>query len=264
MHDFFPSSVAFSIGAVTIHWYGILLCLGTIVGLVVVHRLTRTTHLDRSWTLDVMLQAILFGFIGGRLYHVLNEPSYYIHHPGEILAVWHGGLAIHGGIIAGFLTLWLSARRRGVSVWQLTDIAAPALAIGQGIGRWGNYFNQELFGTPTAAPWGIPILPAYRPAEFAAATHFHPTFLYESLWNVGVFIMLFFLFRKRHEIAGLVTSAYIALASFGRFGTELLRIDDTPIIAGFRLPLLVSALLFICGTIGFILIRKHHARTHRP
>lgn len=263
MYDFLPSPILISFGAFTVRWYGVFLALATGVGLYVLHRLVRHTTFERSWLFDVMLRTILFGFIGARLYHVLNEPQYYATHVTEILAVWHGGLAIHGGIIAGFLTLLFSARKRGLSVWQLTDLAAPALAIGQAIGRWGNYFNQELFGTPTAAPWGIPILPAYRPAEFAAATHFHPTFLYESLWNVFVFGVLLLLFRKKRTTMGFLTAAYIALAGLGRFGTELLRIDDTPVILGMRLPLLVSAALFVAGTIGIIVLsRKRHAHTH--
>lgn len=256
MHDYLPSPIALTLGMLTIRWYGIFLSLGTLMGLVVVIRLARSAGYDRTWILDCMLRAILFGFIGARLYHVLNEPYYYATHPMEILAVWHGGLAIHGGILAGFATLYFCARRRSFSVWQLTDLAAPALAIGQAIGRWGNYFNQELFGKPTSYPWGIPILPAYRPEAYAASTHFHPTFLYESLWNVLVFVMLLFLFKRKHRLFGFVTAAYIALASFGRIGTELLRIDDVPLIAGVRFPLLVALILCITGIVGMILLQR--------
>lgn len=254
MHDFLPSPIALTIGAVTVRWYGVFLAIGAVAGLLVVNRLSRQKHFERNWVLDVMLLAILFGFLGGRLYHVLNEPQYYATHPKEILAVWHGGLAIHGGILAGFITLLVAARKRALSVWQLTDLAAPALAIGQAVGRWGNYFNQELFGKPTSLPWGIPILPAYRPDAYAASTHFHPTFLYESLWNILVFIVLLIIFKHKHHVFGLVTATYLSLASLGRIGVELLRIDDTPIIAGIRLPLLVAVLLLLVGSISMILL----------
>lgn len=253
LHTFSPSPIVFALGPLFLRWYGLLLGIGAALAFWITFRLARRQNIPENDVLNLGALAVLIGFLGARFYHVLNEPSYYWHHPAEILQVWHGGLAIHGGLLTGLITILVYCRRKGLHLWAITDLIAPGLVLAQAIGRWGNYFNQELFGRPTNLPWGIPIDPAYRPANESTSTYFHPTFLYESLWNVGVFVLLFALARRtenRRLPDGVVTMLYLGLYSLGRFGTELLRIDDVPIIAGLRLPLLVSGALVLAALAG--------------
>ncbi|MFH1170975.1 MAG: prolipoprotein diacylglyceryl transferase [bacterium] len=257
LHTFHPSPVLASIGPFLVRWYGLFLMLAALAGYVVTLRIAKRDGWSSDAVLSLFVLTLLAGVLGARLYHVLNEPMYYAAHPLEIIKIWHGGLAIHGGLIAGVLVLWGFARRWRLSLLQLTDLAAPGIAIGQAIGRWGNYFNQELFGRPTELPWGIPINPANRPAEQTTAEFFHPTFLYESLWECAVFVLLLYLHRRRQRMGrtdrlhpGIITFAYLGLASIGRMGTELLRIDQTPHLFGIRLPLLVSGALILVAIAG--------------
>ena len=210
---------------------------------------------------------VVSGLVGARLYHVLNEWSYYWAHPLRIFAVWNGGLAIHGALIAGLIFLWFYTKRQSTSylpsdamhqalqagklpatsyLFWLLDLLAPAVLLGQAIGRWGNYFNQELFGYPTSLPWGIPISPANRPPEFADATYFHPTFLYESLWDLVGFIMLCALLKlfinKSLMGKGYLFGVYLIFMSTGRILIEFMRIDKVPIILALRLPMIFSVI----------------------
>lgn len=256
LHTFRPSPLLASFGPFELHWYGLLIALGAALGYVVMFQLARRYGYDQDRLLTMFLLTVIVGFLGGRLYHVLNEPLYYWQHPAEIVAVWHGGLAIHGAILAGFLTIWLFCRRNKLVMWRILDIAAPAVLLGQAVGRWGNYFNQELFGRPTNVPWGIPIDPTSRLDSATAALYFHPTFLYESLWDLFVVAVLLLLHRRQLQKksgsrSGIITMTYFALYGFGRFGVELLRIDQVPIVAGIRLPLIVSILIILCAILGF-------------
>ncbi|MBI3956467.1 MAG: prolipoprotein diacylglyceryl transferase [Candidatus Kerfeldbacteria bacterium] len=264
LHTFHPSPLLATVGPFVIRWYGLTLALGALAGFLTLRQLGRKI----GWTPDAVtvlfVSLLAAGVLGARLYHVLNEPAYYAAHPLDILQVWRGGLAIHGGLIAGVLTLVLFSRRWQTRLLRLTDIVVPAVAIGQAIGRWGNYFNQELFGQATGLPWGIPIDPANRPPGFETVEFFHPTFLYESLWLVAVFLFLRLLHRRR-AAAGAVTFAYLGLAALGRLGTELLRIDDTPLLLGIRLPLLVSGTLMIVGLAGlWYCVRRSPGKPQRP
>ena len=164
--------------------------------------------------------------MGARLYYVAFNLDYYSRFPAKILAVWEGGLAIHGGVIGGLLLGGGYAWWRSLPVPRYLDIAAPSLAIGQAIGRWGNFFNEEAFGTPTDLPWKLYIPPSHRPVEYATSDFFHPTFLYESLWDALVFVLLVCVFRDRLERApGALFLTYLGLYSIGRFCTEGLRTD---------------------------------------
>lgn len=264
LHTFSPSPIIFILGPFYLRWYGLLLGIGAALALWITLRLGRQRDMPEDDILNLGARTIIIGFLGARLYHVLNEPHYYWQHPGEILQVWHGGLAIHGGLIAGLVTIFVYCRRRSLQLWAMTDLVAPGLILAQAIGRWGNYFNQELFGRPTNLPWGIPIDPAYRPPNAATNVYFHPTFLYESLWDAGVFLLLFALARRskqRRLPDGVVTTLYLFLYALGRFGTELLRIDDVPIIGGVRLPLLVSGALVLVALAG---LRYFITRQHQP
>lgn len=177
------------------------------------------------------------GIIGARLYHVISSPagteaglSYYLQNPVKIIAIWEGGLGIYGAVAGGVLGLYLYARYHGLRFWQWADMAAIGLPLAQAIGRWGNFFNQELYGNPTRLPWGIRIDAAHRLPQFAdlpPETRFHPTFLYESLWNLGAFLVLLFLARRYGDRLrqGELFLIYLILYPVGRILVELQRPD---------------------------------------
>ena len=270
LHTFNPNPILAHLGSFTIHWYGLFLALGALAGYVVFIKLGQRYGLKGTSLENLSFIAVIAGLVGARLYHVLNEWSYYAAHPNEILSIWNGGLAIHGALIAGLIVFFVYARRKKMSFWLLTDIAVPALALGQAIGRWGNYFNQELYGRPTSLPWGIPIEPLNRPLQYMNDKFFQPTFLYESLGSLAVFVLMLYLHKRllagtqqgkdSHGIvrnAGFIALVYFIVESLVRAGTELLRIDRVPSIGGVRLPLLVSlAIAIAAGVILFVLIRR--------
>lgn len=279
LHTFHPQPILAHLGPLTIHWYGLFLSLAALAGYVVFQWIGRRYGFKPSQLEVLFFWTILFGIIGARLYHVSNEWSYYAAHLKEILSVWNGGLAIHGGLVAGLLVFAFYARRTKRSFWLLADIAAPAVALGQAIGRWGNYFNQELFGKPTNLPWGIPIDTLNRPIEYSSFSYFHPTFLYESLGSLIVFLLLLALHRTRlrrsvnapsvttqHQPskeshmkfiatggAGFIILVYFILESLLRHGTELLRVDRVPVVFGVRLPLLVSLAIAVASAIALLI-----------
>lgn len=222
--------------------------------------------------IDLGLWLILGGAIGARVYHVFLELPFYLKHPLNIFKVWQGGLAIHGAIIAGLIIIWVFAKKNKIDFWLLASIIAPGLALGQAIGRWGNYFNQELFGRPTNLPWGIPIDFVNRPVEFISKEFFHPTFLYESLGNFVVFVILIFIhyliIRRKitsyHRYGGtgkLLVISYLFLYSALRFSLEFIRLDPTPEFLGLRWPQVVSLIIIVLSLIILIYQRLHFYKT---
>jgi phosphatidylglycerol:prolipoprotein diacylglycerol transferase len=199
---------------------------------------------------------VLSALVGARLYYVVFNLDYYSAHPEKIFAIWEGGLAIHGGLIAGAIATVLYCRSRHLSIPVTMDIFVPGVAIGQAIGRWGNFFNQEAFGVPTDLPWKLYIDPYHRPPQLKAFEYFHPTFLYESLWNLLVFCVLWFVLRKRLERRpGALTLCYLGLYSVGRFFVEGLRIDSL-MLGSLRVAQLVSLLLIIVSSVGLTLMMR--------
>jgi phosphatidylglycerol:prolipoprotein diacylglycerol transferase len=182
--------------------------------------------------------------------------DYYSQSPGKIFALWEGGLAIHGGVLGGILVGGIYAWRRRLPLRQYLDVAAPSLALGQAIGRWGNFFNEEAFGRPTELPWKLYISPPHRPLPLAQSEFFHPTFLYESAWDLVVFGLLAFMLRDRLERApGALFLAYIGLYSLGRLFTEALRTD--PLMLGsLRVAQLVSLLCMALALVGVPLLLR--------
>jgi phosphatidylglycerol:prolipoprotein diacylglycerol transferase len=222
-----PGAIAFQMGPIVVRWYGILMALAIIVGLWLGYREARRRGLPADDIISVGQWSILAGLVGARLYEVIFNWDYYGQYPSKIIAVWEGGLAIHGGLIAGPLVgAWLAYRRR-LPVLAGLDVAAPSIAIGQAIGRWGNFFNEEAFGRPTDAPWKLYISPPHRPPGFTQYDYFHPTFLYESLWDFGIFLLLLTWLRPRLvERPGSLFFVYVGLYSIGRFLIEGLRLDS--------------------------------------
>ena len=172
-----PGAIAFHVGPLTIRWYGVLMATAILVGFWLADRAAKREGVSADKLLNAGQWAIIAGLVGARIYEVIFNWDYYGQHPWKIPAVWEGGLAIHGGLIAGILTgLWV-ARREGLPIRRSLDIVAPSIAIGQAIGRWGNFFNEEAFGTPTDLPWKLYISPQNRPLQYAGNEYFHPTFL---------------------------------------------------------------------------------------
>lgn len=222
-----PGAIAVNVGPLAIRWYGVFMATAMALGLWLAHRDARRRGLDSERLLKAAELALLGGLIGARLYYVMFNLDYYSQAPGKIFAIWEGGLAIHGGVIGGLLAGGVYAWRRRLPLRQYLDVAAPSLAIGQAIGRWGNFFNEEAFGLPTDLPWKLYISVPARPLEFRQFDFFHPTFLYESLWNLLVFLALVRVVRPRMgRYPGAVFFSYIGLYSMGRFLIEPLRLDS--------------------------------------
>ena len=254
-----PGPIAVHVGPITLRWYGLLMATAMAVGLWLAHRDARRRGLDPEELLKAAELALLGGLVGARLYYVLFNLDYYALAPAKIFAVWEGGLAIHGGVLGGVIVGGGYAWLRGLPVLTYLDIAAPSLALGQAIGRWGNFFNEEAFGTPTNAPWKLYIPPSQRPVEYAQADFFHPTFLYESLWDAAVFAALVWLFRNRFERArGALFLTYLGLYSVGRFMTEALR-TDALMLGPIRIAQLMSLVGVIAAAVGVpMLLRRAH------
>ena len=226
--------IAFRIGPLSVHWYGILLTSGILLGAWVVSREVQRRGMDPDHVWNALIVCVILGVIGARLYHVLTpspsmgDPLYYFHNPKEIFAIHKGGLGIYGAIAGGILGVLLYARRFKLDPWTWLDLGAPGLALGQFVGRWGNFVNQELYGGPTDLPWGIYIAPHNRLPGYTQYERFHPTFLYESLWNLMTFGVLYFLLRRKGEkmLKGEIMGLYVIFYSTGRFLLEFVRLDS--------------------------------------
>lgn len=259
LHSFLPDSILLSIGPLTIHWYGLFLVLGMAAGIIIAWKLGPIYGLSKDKTLDLAIWLIIGGLIGARIYELFLEFPYYYQHPEMAIRIWEGGLAIHGAIIGGGLALWIFARRHNLSIIKLSALSATSLAIGQAIGRWGNWFNQELFGLPTNLPWGIPITPANRPWEYINENFFQPTFLYESLGCLLIFLILLFLnYKWKNKLddkkAGTIIAVYLIAYSFLRFSLEFIKVDATPILWGWRWPQIISLILILISIIYLLII----------
>ena len=240
----------FKIGSLSIYWYGLILALAMLAGIGMAIMIGRFYKVKAETIVDFAFWLIIGGLIGARLYYVGLEWAYYKDDPLSILKIWQGGLAIHGAILFGLLSLWLFVRRRKLDFWLLASIVVPALALAQAIGRWGNYFNQELFGLPTAAPWGIPIAEINRPAAYLQNSYFHPTFLYESIGNLVLFGFLCLAhWLSSRETANkqlnhkAIVLGYLIFYSVLRFVMEEFRIDEVPAIGHWRWPQIFSLAL---------------------
>lgn len=254
LHNFLPNPILISFGPITIYWYGLLIVLGIISALILILSLAKRFNIDSEYIWDLSFYLVLFGIIGARVYEIFLEFPYYVSHPNQIIKIWEGGLAIHGAIIAGVITLFLFIKKYKLDFWQLTAIIVPGLALGQTIGRFGNWFNQELFGLPTNLPWGIPIALENRPLNYISAIFFHPTFLYESLGLlvITIFLISFLCQQKNNlskKIAMRVTSYYLILYSVLRFSLEFIKVDITPLFLGLRWPQFISLVIIIIAII---------------
>jgi len=243
--------VAFEIGPLQVRWYGILMSTALLVGTLLALSEVRRQKINEDKFMNILIVAIPAGFVGARLYYVAFRWEYYSRFPSEIPAVWHGGLAIHGALIGAFLAGILMIRYYTMNFWKLGDIVAPSLIIGQAIGRWGNFINQEAYGyevDPARIPWAMWIDGAYR----------HPTFLYESLWDLLGFVFLIWLRRRSYIKEGETFLSYFIFYSLGRFIIEGFRTDSL-MLGPLRMAQVIS-IFFIVVSILLVWYRRRKDR----
>ncbi|HYP44513.1 MAG TPA: prolipoprotein diacylglyceryl transferase [Propionibacteriaceae bacterium] len=254
-----PSQGVWEVFGFPIRAYALCIIVGIVVAMVISNRRWRARGGDSDTLETVVVVAIPFGIVGARLYHVITDYELYFgpgRNPVDALKIWNGGLGIWGAVALGALGAWLVARRRGVPFPAVLDTLAPGLVIAQAIGRLGNWFNSELFGRPTELPWALEIAPAYRPVGYQQYATFHPTFLYELLWCLGVAAVLLWADRRYRLGHGKVFALYVVLYTAGRFWIEALRIDQVNEVAGFRLNNYTSAVVFVVSVVWLIWLVK--------
>jgi phosphatidylglycerol:prolipoprotein diacylglycerol transferase len=251
------------IGSFTLHFYGIILMLGVVAGAFLAQKEANRRGLDGSQIWDLLVWVLIAGVIGARLWHILTPmpdlivqgitPGYYLTHPLAAIAIWNGGLGILGGVIGGVLALFWFTRRRHLSFVTWLDLLAPGLALGQAIGRWGNFVNQELYGAPTHLPWAIYIDPQHRYPGFQNVAYYHPLFLYESLWNLANMALLLWLSRKFQNWLrpGDIFLVYLIVYPFGRFMLEFLRLESSQ-VAGININQVIMGGIALVSAITLV------------
>lgn len=263
-----PSISYFDVGPLRIHFYALFILVGIAAAIVMTGWRLKGTTLPRGAALDVALWAVPFGIVGGRIYHVVTHPGDYFYSGADLwktLYVWEGGLAIFGAVMFGSLGIWIWARRTSTSFLDFADALAPGLLLAQAIGRIGNYFNQELFGTPTTAPWGLqidPSSPAFPPG-LPADTLFHPLFLYEMLWNLTGVAVILLVGRRLSDRAGWALGLYLIWYGSGRAWFESFRLDPTEFeVVGIKINIL-TALVAVAAGLTIIAVSELLRRSRR-
>jgi len=253
-----PGSIAIETPHFTIYWYGIVLAIAFVVGLISATKIAKKMYNDpkaADVVCDSSIWTLFAGIIGARLYFVLLSFSYYSKNLDEIFYLQQGGLSIHGAIIGGLIGGGLFCVVKKIDFLKYADVYALGLPIAQAIGRWGNFFNSEAFGSPTNLPWAIFIPKNNRPLGYSEFEYFHPTFLYESLWNIFIFLVLYFVLRKVFsDKKGALFFSYLILYSIGRILIEFIRIDSVLNIMGIPIAVWVCVLTIIISIVFLIKI----------
>ena len=258
----------FSIGPLTIRFYGIILMVGAVAGAFLATREAERRGHKSEIVWDLLTYLLIGGILGARLWHILTPPpssgvtaGWYFTHPLDALAVWKGGLGIPGAVIAGAIVLFFYTRNRGLNFGQWADIAAPGLALGQAIGRWGNFFNQELYGAPTNLPWKIFIEPAHRLTGYLDVEYYHPLFLYESLWNLMNMFFLLWISRRFEALLknGDIFLIYLIVYPIGRFLLDFLRLDAS-MVGGLNINQTVMAVVAVSAALALFLRHRSVAQ----
>ena len=263
-----------NLGVFNIKWYGFLIAISLLLGISISKKLAKTRGINPQYISNLLPTLVLGSIIGARFYYVIFEFRQYsgdkfftFIYPFNIplkipsfLAIWEGGIAIHGALIGGFISILIFCRKNKLNWKAILDVIMPSVILGQAIGRWGNFFNNEAFGIPTNLPWKLYIPLRYRPIEFIDSDFFHPTFLYESLFNLMIFIILIYFFMQQNKLQrikhGLISCLYLITYSFGRFWIESLRTDPLCLRGlppfcegGLRVAQFISIFLFSSGLI---------------
>lgn len=247
--------VAFNLGPLSVRWYGIIIAVGILLGYFVVQRALVKAGLHKDTLVDIIFYSALFGFIAARIYFVIFQWPYYAENPGEIIKIWHGGIAIHGGLIGGFIAGVIVCKVKNLNPFQIGDIVAPSIILAQGIGRWGNFMNHEAHGGPVSRAFLEQLhLPNFIIENmYINGQYYHPTFLYESIWDVAGFIILVNI--RKHLKLGETFFLYLTWYSIGRFFIEGLRTDSLMLTSNIRVAQLVSILLILIS-ISLIVYRR--------
>ncbi|HEG9816014.1 TPA: prolipoprotein diacylglyceryl transferase [Staphylococcus aureus] len=247
--------VAFNLGALSVRWYGIIIAVGILLGYFVAQRALVKAGLHKDTLVDIIFYSALFGFIAARIYFVIFQWPYYAENPSEIIKIWHGGIAIHGGLIGGFIAGVIVCKVKNLNPFQIGDIVAPSIILAQGIGRWGNFMNHEAHGGPVSRAFLEQLhLPNFIIENmYINGQYYHPTFLYESIWDVAGFIILVNI--RKHLKLGETFFLYLTWYSIGRFFIEGLRTDSLMLTSNIRVAQLVSILLILIS-ISLIVYRR--------
>ncbi|HDZ6304268.1 TPA: prolipoprotein diacylglyceryl transferase [Staphylococcus aureus] len=247
--------VAFNLGPLSVRWYGIIIAVGILLGYFVAQRALVKAGLHKDTLVDIIFYTALFGFIAARIYFVIFQWPYYAENPSEIIKIWHGGIAIHGGLIGGFIAGVIVCKVKNLNPFQIGDIIAPSIILAQGIGRWGNFMNHEAHGGPVSRAFLEQLhLPNFIIENmYINGQYYHPTFLYESIWDVAGFIILVNI--RKHLKLGETFFLYLTWYSFGRFFIEGLRTDSLMLTSNIRVAQLVSILLILIS-ISLIVYRR--------
>ncbi len=255
-----PSSVLVSINGFSIHYYGLIMFCAIAAGILVMRFVAKKYYkgISTEILLDMLPAVILCAILGARLYYVVMDWRYFSSHLGEIFALWHGGMSIHGAILGGVLSGLIYTKIKKINFLKYADIFVYGLSIGQAIGRFGNYFNCEAFGKPCSIPFIKLFIPLpYRPYGYESYEYFHPAFLYESLWDIAVFLLLFFVIRKITGLKdGVIFFSYLILYSIGRIAIEACRLDSVRNIFGIEIAHIASLVLIFAGVAGIIFLYK--------
>ena len=263
-----PENGVWNLGPIPIRAYALCIIVGIVVAVWVGNRRWVARGGAPGTVADVALWAVPFGIVGGRLYHVITDHQLYFGPGGSgwagAVQIWQGGLGIWGAVLGGALGAWIGCRRRGIPLPPFGDAIAPGIVLAQAIGRLGNWFNQELFGSPTDLPWGLQIDPANRPVGYEAFSTFHPTFLYEALWSLGVFAVLIWADRRFRMGHGRVFALYVALYCLGRVWIEMLRIDTANTVAGLRLNVWTAIIVGLGAVISLVVSARRRPGREAP
>jgi prolipoprotein diacylglyceryl transferase len=246
------------------HLYGLILALGVLVAVWLAEHRWRVRGYPRDGIYDISFWVVIWGVIGARVYHVITDYQRFEDDPFKAFQIWKGGLSIWGAVIGGALAVIVVTRRRHMSTLAVMDCMGPAIVLAQAIGRWGNYFNQELFGKPSTLPWALEIAPAHRPLGYGQFETFQPTFLYESLACLAILGILLAVEHRASLKLGQTFALYVILYTFARFWFENMRIDPAHHIAGLRVNAWVSVILFVLGIVWFVWLGRHEPPQRRP
>ncbi|MFQ3792402.1 prolipoprotein diacylglyceryl transferase [Staphylococcus nepalensis] len=256
--------IAFELGPISVHWYGIIIAVGILMGYFIAQESIKRTGFDKDTLVDIIFWSAIFGFIVARIYFVIFQWPYYAQNLIEIPMIWYGGIAIHGGLIGGFITGIIVCKQKNINPFQIGDVVAPSLILGQGIGRWGNFMNHEAHGGPVSKT----VLENLHIPDFIInnmyieGQYYQPTFLYESVWDILGFVVLILL--RKHLRIGDTFALYLIWYSIGRFFVEGMRTDSLMLTSDIRVAQVMSIVLIIAGVILMIIRRvKYNAPRYK-
>ncbi|MDK7752608.1 MULTISPECIES: prolipoprotein diacylglyceryl transferase [Staphylococcus] len=256
--------IAFELGPISVHWYGIIIAVGILLGYFIAQESVKRIGFDKDILIDIIFWSAIFGFIAARIYFVIFQWPYYAQHPIEIPMIWYGGIAIHGGLIGGFITGIFVCKQKNINPFQIGDVIAPSLILGQGIGRWGNFMNHEAHGGPVSKSFleNIHIPDFIINNMYIDGQYYQPTFLYESIWDILGFVILISL--RKHLRIGDTFALYLIWYSIGRFFVEGLRTDSLMLTGDIRVAQLMSVVLIVAGIVLMIVRRvKYNAPRYK-